>query len=312
MIARPSGPSEPLAVTRSNAPYECPHFTTVPLAESFVARVEGLDLSKPLDAEVFGHLNRAFLRHKVLSFPDQDLTMDAQAAFAAQFGTLQVHVLNQYHHEGRPDVLTISNLDAEGRPKGAHPDPGACIWHSDGSWQVEPVLATCLLALTIPPDGGDTLFADLMAAFRALPEPTKARYRDLSAIHDLNRSRQRTGALDQMTEDQKAKAPPVRHPLVRRHPETGEEGLYLGEHAWRIEGLPEDDGVALVEDINAHITAAPFRHAYRWHRGDFVLWDNRAVLHKATPFDTARHARVLRRATTLGAVAPGPMAQGAT
>ena len=125
-----------------NAPYVCPYFRTVPLGRTFVARVEGLDLRAPMSPEVFGHLNHAFLRHKVLSFPDQDLSMDAQAAFGHLFGELQVHVLNQYHHTGRPDVLTISNLDAAGRPKGEHPDPGACIWHTDGSWQARPVLAT--------------------------------------------------------------------------------------------------------------------------------------------------------------------------
>jgi len=293
-------------MTAVNAPYACRWFTTRPIAASFIARVEGLDLSRPMTREVFAHLNRAFLRHKILSFPDQVLTMDQQAALAGCFGELQVHVLSQYHHDGRPDVLVISNLDAEGRPKGAHPDPGACIWHTDGSWQARPVLATCLLAMTVPPQGGDTLFADLAAAFRALPEATKEHYRGLSAIHDLDRSRRRSGALDQMTPEQKAKAPPVVHPLVRRHPETGEEALYLGEHAWSIEGMEEAEGTALVEAINAHIASEPFIHAYVWRKGDFVLWDNRSVLHKATPFDTARHARVLRRATMLGTVAPGP------
>lgn len=234
--------------------------------------------------------------------------MAAQAAFAANFGELQVHVLNQYHHDGRPDILTVSNLDRSGRPRGAHPDPGACIWHTDGSWQARPVLATCLFALKIPPTGGDTLFADLVAAFRDLSEEEKDRYRALSAIHDLNRSRQRSGAPDQMTDEQRANAPPVTHPLVRRHPETGEEGFYLGEHAYSIEGMTEAEGAAMVDRINGHITSAAYTHTYAWREGDVVLWDNRAVLHKATPFDTSRHTRVLRRATTLGISAPGPAA----
>lgn len=286
--------------------YSCHYFQAVPLGPGFVARIEGLDLAEPLTPEVFRDLNRAFLHHKILSFPDQDLSMEAQAGFAGSFGALQVHVLNQYHEEGRRDVLTISNLDADGRPKGEHPDPGACIWHTDGSWQANPVLATCLFALTVPPSGGDTLFADLIAAFRALPEATKERYRKLSAIHDLNRSRSRSGARDQMTAEQRAEAPPVVHPLVRRHAESGEEGFYLGQHAYCIDGMPEHEGAALVDEINSHITATPFTYAYPWRAGDVVLWDNRAVLHKATPFDTARHARVLRRATTLGTIAPGP------
>lgn len=289
--------------------YSCPHFSSRLLGPGFVARVEGLDLSRPLTPELFEHLNRALLRHKVLSFPDQDLSMKAQARFARAFGELQVHVLNQYHHDTRPEIITISNLDAEGRPKGEHPDPGACIWHSDGSWQARPVLATCLLGLEVPPSGGDTLFADLQAAFRALPEADKARYRGLTAIHDLNLSRQRSGARDQMTAEQMAAAPPVRQPLVRRHPESGEEGLYLGEHAHGIEGLPDAEAAELIAEINAHITSSPFTHAYRWRKRDFVLWDNRAVLHKATLYDAARYARVLRRATTLGVTAPGPAAQ---
>lgn len=289
--------------------YACPYFSSQILGPGFVARIEGLDLSRPLTPELFEHLNRALLRHKVLSFPGQDLSMEAQATFARAFGELQVHVLNQFHHDARPEIITISNLDAEGRPKGEHPDPGACIWHTDGSWQAKPVLATCLFGLEVPPSGGDTLFADLQAAFSALPEAEKARYRGLTAIHDLNRSRQLSGARDQMTAEQKAKAPPVRQPLVRRHPESGAEGLYLGEHAHGIEGLPEAEAVALIASINAHITSAPFTHAYRWRKGDFVLWDNRAVLHKATLYDAARYARVLRRATTLGETAPGPAAR---
>ena len=289
-----------------NEAYLCPYFRSVPLGPGFVARVEGLDLAEPLTPEAFRHLNRAFLRHKVLSFPDQDLSTEAQAAFAGCFGALQVHVLNQYHVAGRSDVLTISNLDAAGRPTGEHPDPGACMWHTDGSWQAQPVLATCLFAVKIPPSGGDTHFADLIAAFQALPEATKNRYRGLSAIHDLDRSRRKSGARDQMTAKQRAEAPPVVHPLVRRHPESGEEGLYLGDHAYGIEGMAEEEGAALVDEINGQITAAPFTYAYAWREGDVVLWDNRAVLHKATPFDTAHHARVLRRTTTLGTIAPGP------
>lgn len=289
----------------ANHALETPCFTTRPLSTVLGAMVPEVDLRGTISADLFQLINAAFLHHKVLVFPDQTLGADDHVRFSELFGELQVHVLNQYHASGRPEVLTISNLDAGGKPLGEHPDPGACIWHTDGSWQRRPVLATSLHALSIPPVGGDTLFADLIAAYEALDATEQARYRELVAIHDLDASRRRSGARDQMTEAQRRAAPPVEHPLVRRHPESGRLGFYLGEHATHIRGMPLAEGRALVERLNAHITSAPFVYRHRWEIGQLVVWDNRAVLHKATEFDTARHARVLRRTTTLGRTARG-------
>ena len=289
----------------ANHALETRWFTTRPLSPVLGALVPDVDLAAPIGADLFDAINAAFLHHKVIVFPGQTVDADQHVRFSALFGELQVHVLNQYHSTGRPEVLTISNLDADGRPRGEHPDPGACIWHTDGSWQRHPVLATSLHALSIPPAGGDTLFADLIASYEALDEDEQARLRSLVAVHDLDASRRRSGARDQMTEAQRRAAPPVEHAVVRPHPESGRMGFYLGEHASHIRDLPLAEGRALVERLNAHITSPPFVYRHRWEPGQLVVWDNRAVLHKATEFDTARHARVLRRTTSLGETARG-------
>ncbi len=292
----------------ANASLETKWFRTEPVSPVLGARIRGVDLAAPISDPLFAAVNSAFLHHKVLIFSDQRLNTEAHARFSELFGQLQVHVLNQYHASGRADVMEITNLDECGRPRGEHPDPGACIWHTDGSWQSEPVLATSLFAVRIPPAGGDTLFADASAAYRALDTQTRALCDGLVVVHDLNHSRSRSGARVQMTEAQRHAAPPVDHPLVKRHPETGEPVLYLGEHAAHVVGMPLESGRALIRRLNAHITSEPFVYRHRWRVGELVIWDNRSVLHKATEFDAAHHARVLRRTTVLGTAVRVPAA----
>ena len=261
------------------------------------AEISGVDLSRPLDDALFAAIQRALLDHQVLVLRDQHCDDDSQVAFSRRFGRLQVHVLNQYHSSNRPEVLLVSNLDAEGKPSGRHPDPGACIWHTDGSWAKVPGKVTMLHGLEIPSEGGDTCFANMYAAYDALDPATKATIETLRAVHDLNESRQRSAALDQMTEEQKRAAPPVEHPMVRVHPETGRKCIYLGQHAFTVAGMERAAGAALVDRINRHATQDRFVYRHRWRKGDLVMWDNRCVLHLATPYDTGRERRIIRRTT---------------
>jgi alpha-ketoglutarate-dependent taurine dioxygenase len=275
-------------------------FDLRPLGDGMGAEIRGLDLSKPVDDRLFAEIRMALLAHLVLVFRDQHFTEDAQVAFSRRLGELQVHVLDQYVADRNPAILFLTNLDQDGRPKGEHPDPGSVIWHTDGSWSARRPLVTMLYAMEIPKSGGDTLFANMYAAYDGLPVELKHRLEGMSAVHSLDYSRRLTGAKQQMTEAQKRAAPPVEHPIIRTHPETGRKTIYLGQHASHIAGMPVEEGRALVEQINIHATQVAYRWVQRWSRYDCVLWDNRCVLHCATDFDWLGDRRVMRRTTVLG------------
>jgi taurine dioxygenase len=272
-----------------------------PLEGGLGAEVLGLQVAA-IDDAVFPAIHAAFLAHQLLLFRDQDLPQAAQVAFARRFGTVQVHVMDQYHASAFPELYTLSNLDAEGRPSGAHPDRGTMAWHTDGSWQRVTGLATMLYAERIPASGGGTGFADMYAAYDALDPEEQMLLAGLRATHNLNFSRNRRHGEAPMTQAQRDKVPPVDHPIVRTHPETGRKCLFLGDHAETILGMGYDEGRDFIETLNERIVALARIYTHRWRQGDFMVWDNRCLLHKAESYDTAREARVVRRCTVLGEV----------
>ena len=271
-----------------------------PIGANFAAEIVGLDLADPLGDELFGALYSAFLQHKILVFRNQYFDDDAHSHFARRWGKLQVHVLNQYHKSTNPEIIYLSNLDRDGKPKGEHPDPGAAIWHTDGSWAKERGLATMLYGMVLPKSGGDTLFADMVAAYDGLSEAMKQQLEGLIAVHSLDYSRSQTTAKQQMTDEQKRAAPPVEHSVIRVHPDSGRKSIYLGQHASHIVGMPIDEGRKLIRQINEHATQPRYVYIHRWLPRDFVMWDNRQVLHKATDFDWINDVRTMRRTTTVG------------
>jgi taurine dioxygenase len=265
------------------------------------AEILGLQVAAVDDA-IFPAVHAAFLKHQVLLFRDQELPPAAQVAFARRFGEVQIHVMNQYHAGGYPELYTLSNLDPDGRPSGKHPDRGTMAWHTDGSWQRVTGQATMLYAERIPSSGGGTGFADMYSAYEALSPEERARLAGMRAIHNLDFSRNRRHGEEPMTEAQRSAVPPVDHPIVRTHPETGRKCLFLGDHAETIQGMPYAEGRAFVEALNARIAASARQYLHRWRPGDFMVWDNRCLLHKAESYDTAHEPRVIRRCTVLGDV----------
>jgi taurine dioxygenase len=273
-----------------------------PLSNAMGAEIRGVDLGKPLDDGTFAAVRSAFQRFLLLRFPAQRLTEPAQIAFSRRFGELQVHVLDQYRHPQYAEIYVLSNVDrTTGRTIGHHPDKGTLAWHSDLSFQRRPALATILYGMETPSAGGETQFADMYAAYDALDETMKRRIDGLRAIHDLDVSRTRMGE-PPMTPEQRAKAPPVDHPLVRTHPETGRKLLYISGHVARIDGLPEHESDALVHQLMDHATQPRFVFSYRWQPGDVVMWDNRCTMHRATAYDTSAERRVIHRTVVLGDV----------
>lgn len=272
------------------------------LTPNLGAEVCGVDLSGPMDDELFGALYQAFLQYQVLLFPPQDLPPQRQVEFARRFGEVQVHVMNQYHADGYPELYRLSNLDASGKPTGHHPDKGTLAWHTDGSWQRVTGQATIIYGEVMPQSGGETHFCDMYGAYERLDASWKARIAGLRAVHNLDFSRTRRHGEDPLTEAQRLAKPPVDHPVVRTHPQTGRKCLYLGDHAEYILGMPYDEGRALIEELNALAVHPDLTYEHRWQPRELLLWDNRCVMHRATAYDAATQGRVIRRCTVLGDV----------
>ena len=273
-----------------------------PLTPNLGAVISGTELSCELDDRVFRELYQAFLRYQVLLFPPQDLPPASQVAFARRFGEVQVHVMNQYHADGYPELYRLSNLDENGKPHGRHPDKGTLAWHTDGSWQRVTGQATIIYGEVMPQSGGETHFCDMYGAYERLDAPWKARIANLRAVHNLDFSRTRRHGEDPLTEAQRLAKPPVDHPVVRTHPETGRKCLYLGDHAEYILGMPYDEGRALIEELNALAVHPDLTYEHRWKPRELLVWDNRCVMHRATAYDAATQGRVIRRCTVLGEI----------
>ena len=272
-----------------------------PLEGGLGAEVLGLPVAA-VDEANFPGVYAAFLEHQLLLFRDQDLPPAAQVAFARRFGEVQVHVMDQYHAGGHPELYTLSNLDKEGRPTGKHPDRGSMAWHTDGSWRRVTGQATMLYAERIPSSGGGTGFADMYSAYEALDPVERERLARLRAVHNLNFSRDRRHGEEPLTEAQRQAVPPVDHPVVRTHPETGRKCVFLGDHAESILGMEYAEGRAFIDALNERLVAAARTYTHRWRPGDFMVWDNRCLLHRGESYDTAHEPRVIRRCTVLGEV----------
>ena len=277
-------------------------FDVRPLTPKLGVEIIGVDLGAPMDDELFRAIYQAFLRHQVLLFGPQDVPSERQVAFARRFGPVQVHVMSQYHADGFPELYRLSNLDEQGNPNGRHPDRGTLHWHTDGSWQRVTGQATIIYGEMVPTEGGETHFADTYRAYDRLDADWKARIDRLRAVHNLDFSRTRRHGEDPLTDAQRADKPPVDHPVVRTHPETRRDCLYVGDHAEYIVGMPYDEGRALIEQLNAMAIHPDLTYEHRWKRGELIVWDNRCVLHRATPYDPVTERRVVRRCTVLGDV----------
>ena len=273
-----------------------------PLTPKLGAEILGVRLAEDIPDDVFRAIYAAWLRYQVLLFPPQELPPGRQVSFARRFGEVQVHVMNQYHADGYPELYRLSNLDEHGKPNGRHPDKGTLEWHTDGSWRRVTGQATIIYGEVVAQDGGETHFCDMYGAYERLDASWKARIAGLRAVHSLDFSRTRRHGEDPMTEEQRREAPPVDHPIVRTHPETGRKCLYLGDHAEYIVGMDYAEGRALIEELNALAIHPDLTYEHRWQPGELIVWDNRCLMHRATPYDPFTQARVVRRCTVLGEI----------
>lgn len=263
--------------------------------------IDDIDASQPLLPRDRDRIIRLFRAHPILVFRGQKLSKEQQYDFTAHFGAIEENHVGRHTDAVRyTAVHTVSNLDADGHPRGPQQDRGNYFWHSDKSYHAVPSLLTMLHAVEIPPQGGQTQFANLRMAYAALDDATKARIATLRAIHSWEGSRLNSGS-SPATEAQKRERPPVDHPLVRIHPDTGERALYLGNHSHAILGMVEDEGRALLAALLDHATQSQFVYSHQWRPGDLVLWDNRCLVHRARQHENmGQERRVLHRTVVRG------------
>ena len=270
-------------------------FEVRPLSQVLGAEVVGLNLSQPLDAATRDSIYCDFVRYQVLCFRDQALSKEQQIAFTEQFGTLERHIARNRGSDN-PMVHTVSNLGPDGKPSGK---VGSQEWHTDKSFRPEPSLATILHAITMPPNGGDTCFADMYAAYDSLSDAEKAELDGVRVIHSWELSQQKHGRI--ATPEEIADAPPMSHPLVRVHPDSHRKCLFMGVHASHFDGRPMLEGRTRLAALEAHATQPRFMYRHNWRAGDLLMWDNRSLLHRADAnFDAAQYPRVLHRTCLRG------------
>ncbi len=276
---------------------------------AFGAEVTGVDLSRPVDDATFQRILDIFHEHEVIFFRGQDLTPEAHVAFSRRFGELEIHVRKDCLRPGYPELFVVSNIIENGKPIGTR-DAGE-FWHSDLCYMREPSRGSLFYAREVPErEGvvyGDTLFASACAAYDALPEDMKQRLAGLKAVHSYVKGYYRprkSGPRPELTEEQKSRTPDVEHPLVRTHPETGRKCLFVNEgYTTRIAGLPEAESDELLEFLFGHITSPDFVYRHQWRAGDFLIWDNCAVQHRAM-LDYELPLRRRMERTTLTGTAP--------
>jgi alpha-ketoglutarate-dependent 2,4-dichlorophenoxyacetate dioxygenase len=270
-----------------------------PITENFAAEV-GVDLAQ-LSAEDVASIKEAFWRYGVLIFPDQNLDQEQHLAFAEHLGPLEPTISAYAKLRLRADLVDVSNLnsrneiwseDSKTRGFGI----SNRLWHTDSSFKYLPARASLLYAYSIAPIGGHTEFADLRAAYDALPEDMRQRLEGLVAEHALAYSRARTGFTN-FSESERKELPPVPQVMVRTIPENGRRTLYLASHIGRIFGMPDEECRKLVDGLIAHATQRQFVYTHRWRLHDLVMWDDRCTMHRGTEFDDLRYRRDMQRAT---------------
>lgn len=263
--------------------------------------IAGADLSRGLPGPLRDRILAVFREHHVVVFHDQRLTREQQFWFAAGFGEVAAPVARGSGTKRYEVAHVISNLDGNGDPVDRSGLPVSNYnWHTDKPYYPAPPMMTTLYAVELPPQGGDTEFANTAMAYAALPAATKRRIAGLRVAFRWGAARGTTGeppgaaGVERETVD---------HPLVRTHPDSGVKALYLGNHASHIVGLPASESRALLDDLLAHATQPRFVYAHRWRVGDLVMWDNRCLLHRAVAnFELSRHRRVMHRSVVRGTV----------
>jgi alpha-ketoglutarate-dependent 2,4-dichlorophenoxyacetate dioxygenase len=277
--------------------------TLSPLHPIFVAEIRGVDLRQPTDATLAAEVEAAMDEFAVVVFRDQDLDEFQQMDFTRALGPIDMGLLKVVQRRNRfkqAGMMDISNVDLESQVLGRG-DPRLVtmlanqLWHSDSSFKQPSAKYSLLLACILPDQGGETEFADMRAAYDALPDEKTTEIEGLMTEHSAFHSRMQLGD-QQYTPEDLAKYPTVEWPIVRTHPGSQRKTLFIGAHATRVLDWPVPEGRLLLADLLEHATQRQFVYRHTWCPGDLVIWDNRAVLHRGRRYDLTQR-RELRRST---------------
>ncbi|MGA8612889.1 MAG: TauD/TfdA family dioxygenase [Xanthobacteraceae bacterium] len=274
-------------------------FTIAPLTDHTGAEVTDLDFTQPVDGETRAALNNAFAEHHVLVMRGQHFSPDDFKAAVQLFGELQAHDKKEHHVPGHPDVSYVSNDEFV---NGRRIIPGE-TFHTDHSNHPRPPKATTLFAVELPSSGGDTQYVNMHDAYDDLPETTKQKIDRLKAVHAYL-SKYSPRPLGYLSEESRRNLPPPGvHPLVRTHPENGRKALFLNPVRMEaIEGMEDADALKLIDELMAHATQKKYEYRHKWRHGDWVMWDNRSVMHQANPDYDMNERRYLYRLMLKGEV----------
>ena len=265
------------------------------------------DLAGEVDDATFGAIESAFHENIVVVFRDQRLSNQRHIEFSRRFGELEIHIVEKYLLPGYPEILLISNVRNQAGEHIGLADAGF-TWHTDTSYRRRPSRCSLLYAKEVPQrDGrarGDTVFANTVAAYQALPASMKRRLDGLKAIHRYSaRRRVEDSPRPKLTQAQLDETPDIAHPIVRTHPHTGRKALYVtaGE-CIGIEGVPEDEAVELIGELDAHCVRSEFLYRHQWRVGDLLMWDNASAMHLAICDYALPERRLMHRTTVIGTV----------
>lgn len=283
---------------------------TRPLHENMGVEILGLDLSQPLDPASVRAVKALWQHHQLLLFRGQRLTERQQVDFSRNFGDLAIFTENDKQSSRVPEILRISNVGEDGHRLKAD-DPIhryysllTALWHTDGSYKTVPSLGSVLHAIEIPEEGGDTCFANMIAAYEALAPEMKSRIEGKHMVHNYDVTRLLAPGIPALTDAQKRDNPPVTHPVVRAHAD-GRKGLYLSANvAYCVGGMPRDEGEQLHRTLIAWATQPSFVYCHKWQVGDVLMWDNRGTMHKAGTYDAAKYRRIMQRTEMKGTEIP--------
>ena len=277
-----------------------------PLSAALGAEVAGIDLLAPLLAGDIAAVHKALAENGILLFRGADLSPGQHIAFSRQFGTLESHVVGEFNLPGHPEVFVVSNIKEGGKLKGAV--YAGQYWHSDLSYMKLPSMGSLLLCHEMPAIDGDTMWANMYAAYDTLSDALKGFLGGLRAVHDYSHAYDTYFAHLQdrppLTPEQRAKTPPVEHPMVRTHPLTGRKALYVNPgFTTGIVGMPKEESTPILEFLFRHSTRPEFLYRHKWRVHDMVFWDNRCTLHYAlSDYDFSVRRRMHR--TTVAGDAP--------
>lgn len=272
------------------------------LTPCFGLEISGIDLSEAITDDVFSKLRQDFAESGVLLIRNQGhISPLDQVEFSKRFGPLEEHVLTQFLLPGHPEIFVVSNITENGRYIGAH--GGAKEYHSDLAYLQEPSLGSVFRCLECPEEGGETAFVSMAAAYDALPKRLQLMFDELDAVYDYvwSYDRRMASIRGPLSEVQKAKTPPIVHPAVRAHPETGRKALFLSDIWVRyFVGMNEADSQDLLAEVMEIAKKPEAEYQHVWQPGDIVMWDNRSTMHRACPFDEENTRRLMHRTTIKG------------